>query len=112
MATNSKPARYATAPMPVLVQHALAQLGERATIVRKARGLTQADLAHLADVGISTVAAIERGHDGVSVGNLFKVLSALERLEQADGLFDLTADPGLIQFGRQRLKPASAKGPR
>ena len=106
MAAKPKSGLALKAPVPVLVQRALDDLAARATIVRKARGLTQADLAHLADVGVSTVAAIEGGRDGVSLGNLLKVLSALEILQQADSLFDLNADQGLIEFGRSRLKPA------
>lgn len=80
-------------PMPVMVQHALQELGRRAVILRKARDLTQADLAHLANVGISTVAAIEGGHDGVSLGNVLKVLDAMELLEQAGAIFDPKSDP-------------------
>lgn len=80
-------------------------LAMRATIARKARRLTQVDLAYLADVGVSTVAAIEGGHDGVSVGNLFKLMSALDILDQADRLFDLQADPGLVDYAQQQLQP-------
>ncbi|MET1113533.1 MAG: NADH:flavin oxidoreductase [Comamonas sp.] len=76
----------------------------RAAVVRKARHLTQADLAHLADVGVST-AAIEDGRDGVSIGNLLKLMSALGILEQTGGLFELQADPGLVDYARQQLQP-------
>lgn len=88
-----------------MVQRELDGLAVRAAIVRKARHLTQADLAHLADVGVSTVAAIEGGHDGVSIGNLFKLMSALGVLEQAGGLFELQSDPGLVDYARQQLQP-------
>lgn len=91
--------------VPVLIQHKLAEMGSRATVVRRARHLTQADLAHLADVGVSTVASIEGGHDGVSIGNLLKVLSALDLISQSDGLFELASDPGLVAFGKERLEP-------
>lgn len=92
--------------VPVLIQHKLAEMGARVTVVRKARRLTQTDLAHLADVGVSTIASIEAGHDGVSIGNLLKVMSALDLVFQADGLFELTADPGLMAFGKERLAPS------
>ena len=92
-------------PVPVVVQRELDSLAVRAVVVRKARHLTQADLAHLADVGISTVAAIEGGHDGVSIGNLLKLMSALGILEQTGRLFELQADPGLVDYARQQLQP-------
>ena len=46
-------------PVPVLVLHSLLRMGERVKIARKARQMTQAELAQLAGVGISTVASIE-----------------------------------------------------
>ncbi|UYG53935.1 helix-turn-helix domain-containing protein [Comamonas endophytica] len=97
--------RLQKSPVPVVVQRELASLATRAAVVRKARHLTQADLAHLADVGISTVAAVEGGHDGVSIGNLLKLMSALGVLEQTGKLFELQADPGLVDYARERLQP-------
>jgi hypothetical protein len=40
--------RKSSSPSPILVQQALHQMGIRAHIVRKARQMTQQDLAHLA----------------------------------------------------------------
>lgn len=71
-----------TKHIPVLVQDALHSLGRRVAVARKQRQHSQADLARLAGVGLSTVVSVEGGHDGVSVGNLFKVLDALGALEQ------------------------------
>jgi transcriptional regulator with XRE-family HTH domain len=68
--------------IPVLVQDALLSLGRRVALTRKQHQHSQADLARLAGVGLSTVVSIEGGHDGVSAGNLFKVLDALGALEQ------------------------------
>ncbi len=104
MAKNSM-RRPGASPVPVLVQRALDGLALRAATVRKARRLTQADLAHLADVGVSTVAAVEAGQAGVAVGNLFKLMSALDLLDQADSLFDLGADPALAAYARDALQP-------
>lgn len=96
-------------PVPVMVQRELDALALRAAIVRKARHLTQADLAHLANVGVSTVAAIEGGHDGVSIGNFLKLMSALGILEQAGKLFELQADPGLVDYAGSPAAAASAQ---
>ena len=46
-------------PVSVPVLHSLLRMGERVKIARKARQMTQAELAQLAGVGISTVASIE-----------------------------------------------------
>lgn len=98
-------------PVPVVVKHALSRLAERATVLRKARRLTQADLAHLADVGLSTIASIEAGHDGVTMASVLKVLSALDLLEQADRLFELDGDQALIEYGRRQLLQPNASRP-
>lgn len=91
-------------PTPVLIQQALIGLGERLVMARKARELTQADLARLADVGISTVASLEGGHDGVALANLLKVLSALKLLDQVHQLLQPERDPELIRFAQRALK--------
>lgn len=91
-------------PTPVLIQQALIGLGERLVMARKARELTQADLARLANVGISTVASLEGGHDGVAIANLFKVLSALKLLDQAHQLLQPERDPELVRFAQRTLK--------
>lgn len=106
MATKSNAAPLPNAPVPVLVQRQLDNMAMRAVVARKARRLTQQDLAHLADVGLSTVASIEKGHAGVSLGNLLKVLSALDLLHQANALFDPMQDAGLVAYGVEQLAPA------
>lgn len=91
-------------PTPVLVQYALIGLGERLVMARKARELTQADLAILANVGISTVASLEGGHDGVAIANFLKVLSALKLLDQAHQLLQPERDPEMVRFALRTLK--------
>lgn len=98
-------------PTPVLIHKALIGLGERLGAARKARGLTQAELAQLADVGVSTVASIEGGHDGVAIGNVFKVLEALRLLGQVEQLLAPERDPELVNFALRTLKSRNtAKG--
>jgi transcriptional regulator with XRE-family HTH domain len=91
-------------PTPVLVQRALGDLGRRMVYARKARQWTQADLARMADVGMSTVAALESGSDGVSLGNVCKMLDALGLLSQVEGLLDPQADAELTRFALRALE--------
>lgn len=79
--------------IPVLVQVALSALGQRLVLQRKSLCLTQPELALRAGVGLSTVVSIEKGHDGVSVGNLCKVLDVLGVLDQMDTLASPTGEP-------------------
>lgn len=89
--------------VPVLVENSLIELGARAAIARKARALTQADLAQLADVGVSTVASLEAGYHGVSVGNFLKVLKSLDLLEQVDEWLAPARDPAVVSFATKKL---------
>lgn len=68
--------------IPILVQDALSELGRSLALRRKSFHLTQPELALQAGVGLSTLVSIEKGHDGVSVGNLCKVLDVLRLLDQ------------------------------
>lgn len=90
-------------PIPVLVENSLVGLGSRIAIARKARALTQADLARLSDVGTSTVASLEAGYHGVSVGNFLKVLKALDLLTQVDNWLPPSMDPAVVSFATRRL---------
>jgi transcriptional regulator with XRE-family HTH domain len=90
-------------PIPVLVEHSLVGLGARIAVARRARALTQADLARLSDVGTSTVASLEAGYHGVSVGNFLKVLNALDLLTQVDNWLAPSMDPAVVSFATRKL---------
>lgn len=79
--------------IPVLVQEALSALGQRLVLQRKDLRLTQPELALRAGVGLSTVVSLEKGHDGVSVGNLCKVLDVLGLLDQIETLASPAGEP-------------------
>lgn len=79
--------------IPVLVQEALSALGHRLALQRKDLRLTQPELALRAGVGLSTVVSLEKGHDGVSVGNLCKVLDVLGLLDQIETLASPAGEP-------------------
>lgn len=100
MTTNMSAAK----PLPVILESSLIDLGRRIVLARKARGLTRQDLAHLADVGLSTVASLEGGHHGVSVGNLLRVMKALGLQSQVDKLLQPSDDPAIVDFAVRELK--------
>ena len=83
---------------PVLVQACAQRLGKRLILARKMRDMTQEQLASLSDVSLSTLRALESGADGVSVGNLLKVIKGLNLLEQVDQLLDPQKDPETVAF--------------
>lgn len=89
--------------LPVVVNGALQRLGTRVTMARKLRGLTQQELAHLADVSISTVRSMEDGAEGVGLGNFCKVLDALGLLDQLEQLLDARHDPETLAFAQRKL---------
>ena len=61
------------------------RIGEVVRFHRKESGLTQKELAVLADVGVSSVYAIERGRASVQMDTLLKVLSVLSITLTAEG---------------------------
>lgn len=101
-----------TASTPIRVQQKLIAFGSRIALARRARELSQIDLAQLADVGVSTVASLEAGHQGVSVGNLLKVLKALELLDQVDAWLLPQMDEAIIDRGIRAVMPAFPKAGR
>ncbi|MGS0754332.1 helix-turn-helix domain-containing protein [Roseateles sp. GG27B] len=100
MATKSK----ISSPFPIALETCLIDFGRRVVLARKARGLTQHDLAHLADVGLSTVASLEGGYPGVSLGTLLRVLKALNLHSQVDKLLQPSDDPALVEFALRKLR--------
>lgn len=100
---SSSPLRRPPKHTPVLAQAALVRLGQRVVLARKLREMTQETLAQLSDVSLTTLRALESGADGVSVGNVAKVLQGLGTLEQLDSLLDPRQDPEVLPFAQRRL---------
>lgn len=88
---------------PVLVSAAMVRLGQRLTMARKLRQMTQEELAHLSDVSLSTLRSLEDGADGVSIGNFFKVLQGLNLQEQLEELLDPARDPEAVNFAIRKV---------
>ena len=92
------------APFPILLSRTLQDLGERVALARRARGLTQRDLAHLAGVGASSIVALEKGHPGVALGTLARALDAMGLLAEIDELLAPQRDPALTTFATHQLR--------
>ena len=84
--------------MPPSIRRALRDVADDASVWRKLRGLTQAQLADRAGVSRDTVVRLEGGDGGVSIENLLRVLRALGVLDSI-----VTAlDPYATDVGRMR----------
>lgn len=91
-------------PFPLLPAQALVGLGQRVALARRARQLNQRDLAVLAGVGASSIVALEKGHPGVAMGTLVRVLDALGLLAEMDQLLVAQRDPALVQHAVRALR--------
>jgi DNA-binding XRE family transcriptional regulator len=91
-------------PFPLLPGQALAGLGQRVALARRARQLNQRDLAVLAGVGASSIVALEKGHPGVAMGTLVRVLDALGLMTEMDQLLVPQRDPALVQHAVRSLQ--------
>jgi len=99
----SIPPRRSPKHTPVLVKSSLERLGKRLILARRLREMTQEQLASLSDVSPSTLRSLEEGADGVSIGNLLKVLQGLHLLGQVDDVLDPHRDPEAIPFAERRV---------
>lgn len=80
----------ASTPMPV--RRALTKLGEDIRDARRRRRVPVALLAERASVSRTTIANIEKGDAGVSLGNYAKVLFALGLLDNLAQIADAGQD--------------------
>lgn len=99
----SIPPRRSPKHTPVLVKGSLERLGKRLVLARKLREMTQEQLATLSDVSPSTLRSLEEGADGVSIGNLLKVLQGLQLLGQMDDVLDPQHDPEAVHFAARQV---------
>lgn len=82
----------------------LLALGERVALARRARHLNQRELACLVGVGAGSIVVLEKGHPGVAIGTLVRVLDALELLPEIDLLLAPQRDPAVVQFALRHLQ--------
>lgn len=64
-------------PLPFVIEDSLTALGRRISLVRRAKGITQSDLAAQAGISLSTMLSIEKGAATVQIGFVLKTLWAL-----------------------------------
>jgi DNA-binding XRE family transcriptional regulator len=81
---------------PFEVRKAARDLGINVRVARKRRRMLQGDLAQKAGVGEKTIRRLEKGDEGVSVGNVLSVLWALGLLSTARAL----ANPDTDEHGK------------
>lgn len=77
-------------------EDALRRLGERISLARRARYLTQADLASKAGVSLSTMAAIESGAPTVQIGFYANALYAVDLLAGLDRVAMVSEDEVMV----------------
>ena len=83
-------------PLPFEVMQVARELGMNVRIARKRRRMLQGELAQKAGVGEKTIRRLEKGEDGVSMGNVLSVLWALGLLPTAKAL----ANPEQDEHGK------------
>lgn len=96
--------------LPLPAEDALMRLGGRINRARRARMLTQADLAAKSGVSLSTLSAIESGSPTVQMGFYLGVLFALDVLDGLDKVAVLADDPALVNRLSEDLLPKRVRG--
>ena len=91
--------------LPLPAEDALLRLGGRINRVRRARMLTQADLASKSGVSLSTMSAIEAGSPTVQMGFYLSVLFALDALNGIDKVAVLADDALTVNRLSEDLLP-------
>ncbi len=83
-----------------LSQETLAHLksvGANLSLIRRSLGLTQADLAKLANMGTSTIVSIEKGSPEVSLRHWFRAMEVLGLTTGVHGFGSMGPNAGIIQ---------------
>ena len=91
--------------LPLPAEDTLVRLGGRINRARRARMLTQADLASKSGVSLSTLSAIESGSPTVQMGFYLGVLFALDVLDGLDKVAVLTDGATLVNRLSEDLLP-------
>ena len=88
---------------PIPVRRALAKLGEDIRDARRRRRIPMALLAERASISRTTLANIEKGDAGVSLGNYARALFSLGLLDRLADLADARHDEVGLDIERERL---------
>lgn len=90
----------------------LEELGRRLSQTRRARNITQSDMALQAGIGLSTVVALEAGKPGVGMGYFLQVLDALGLLDQVEQLLAPSRDEVMLRHAVDALPKHAGKARR
>jgi hypothetical protein len=97
--------------LPLPVRKALAKLGADISVARRRRGIGAALLSERAFVNRKSLARVERGDAGVSMGIYASVLFALGMAERLGDLADIAHDPlGRVLAEEQLPKRIRGRG--
>ena len=100
--------------LPPAIGRALRDAGENVIAWRKLRGLTQAQLAERADVGVNTLRRVEHGDGGITLENLLRILRVLGVLDGLSRSLDpYESDVGRLRSDQQlpkRVRPRNLSG--
>jgi transcriptional regulator with XRE-family HTH domain len=104
-------ASRAKTALPLPVRHALKKLGSDISVARRRRGISTALMAERAFTTRPTLAKVERGDPGVSLGVFASVLFVLGMTERLAELVDPGRDPLGLALEEERL-PKRIRTPR
>ena len=90
-----------TLPYPVI--RTLKKLGQDIAIARRARRISQADLAVRVDASISTIKRIEEGYPGTALHTFLRVLHILGKLDAIHDLLALEKDALGLDLVQEQL---------
>jgi len=89
--------------LPLPVQRTLRKLGSDVAAARKRRRITMQLMAERAATTRQTIARLERGDPGVSLGIYVTALFVLGLSDKLAAVADATADPYLLDLDEERL---------
>ena len=91
------------ASLPIPVRRALAKLGTDVRDARRRQRIPMALLAERASISRTTLAGIEKGDSGVSLGNYARVLFSLGFAERLADLADVRHDAAGLAVTNEEL---------
>lgn len=92
-------------PLPHPVERALRQLGQRLSMARRRRHLSQQELATRIGASVNTIRRMEEGAPGIAIQHLARALQVFGELGQLERLLDTPQDSvGLALMDQQLPK--------
>jgi ribosome-binding protein aMBF1 (putative translation factor) len=84
-------------PLPLPVERTLRGLGQRVSLARRRRHLSQQDLAGRIGASVNTVRRMEDGYPGTALQHFARALQVFGELDKLDRLLDTAEDSvGLV----------------